>query len=892
MTLSILFAALTVFRVDPWSAVPFLPDADPAGGVVSDSLAFAAAKGEIEAVSFVVKSDEDVPQVDVVVSALAGDGGATIPADAADVASVKVWFRPGGRWMSTWRADQEHPAPINNLVLHDDSLVRVDWANKVNYLRVDYADGPAYVNVSQREQDPPFNDGLEPVRDAAKFVPFDLKANFRQQYLVTWKVPKDAKAGAYKGTVSLVSRPKDGAAQAVKTLAVALEVHPFALPRPRTHYDTSAPYFSYWMGMPTLGRFVQDCRRLDVAERKLRAILRNMADHNADLREFGELTVDSTDDYALRTLLIARQEGMPADVLLNGLAFENCKFVSNHGGVPLVAEEHPEDYAKVLAAFRERMKTRNAILDRHLGHHRCFYSNGDECSYRETQRCYGFWNIVHELGGLTWTDYGDPYRCAAFTDMNDVSNFCDYKTAWKWHGGGGRAVTYAGPFTGLENPDVWRRTKGLRYWYADFDGLDEYLLTDNNRWNDFIPRDRYCRFGIFYRTYDGLVSTLAWEAVREGLDDVRYCTLLRRQAERALASKDDATRRLGREAFVWQDAQDPELVLDLDAFRRETAKWIVRLTEKVGPLPEDPDGSLPPPATLPPDSRGQKVPTAADGAAAVFAYAEKASRSEWRDDLALEALGRLLKDGKTTCEDFVKATLRVAEIRLGLLDRGAALAALDAALARRDVVGADRGKLLLARVTALTTNVKCMEKFTDAQLAEATKAVLQALKQPGLSEKDRYEAIASTVRAHVSGGAVAQGEAFFEARLKDTKLDDNHQSDVYATLAEGWRLVREWKKALRDYAEAHRLRKSARDKNFLRRVLPGEAEAAEKAKDYVRASTCWQRLIPLYGGEEADYKKRAQRNVQRLQPLVSKTNRISADVMESDDAVDGISLDL
>ena len=142
------------------------------------------------------------------------------------------------------------------------------------------------------------------------------------------------------------------------------------------------------------------------------------------------------------------------------------------------------------------------------------------------------------------------------------------------------------------------------------------------------------------------------------------------------------------------------------------------------------------------------------------------------------------------------------------------------------------------------------------------------------------------------GGAVAQGEAFFEARLKDTKLDDDHQSDVYATLAEGWRLVREWKKALQDYAEAHRLRKSARDKNFLRRVLPGEAEAAEKAKDYVRASTCWQRLIPLYGGEEADYKKRAQRNVQRLQPLVSRTSKVSADVMESDDAVDGISLDL
>lgn len=894
MSLSVLLAALTVFRVDPWSTVPFLPDADPAGGVVADALSLMAARGEFEAASFVVKSDADVPNVDVVVSALAGANGATIPADAADVASVKVWFRPGGRWMSWWRGDQAHPAPINNLVLHDDGLIRVDWTNKVNYLRVDYADGVEYLDVTQREQDPPFNDGLEPVRDAAKFVPFDLKADFRQQYLVTWKVPKDAKAGVYKGTVALVSRPKGGAAKTVKTLGVTLGVYPFALPRPRTHYDTSAPYFSYWMGTPSLERLVKESRRLDTAERKMRTILRNMAEHNADLREFGELTVDSTDDYALRSLLIARQEGMPTDVLNNGAAVMGGNFIDNRSGPELVPEEHPEEYAKLLAEFRARMKTRNAILDKYLGHHRSFYNNSDECSYQTTQRGYGFWNIVHEFGGYTWTDYGNPYQCAAFTDINDIPNGCDHKTAWQWHGGGegGRVVTYAGPFTGLENPDVWRRTKGLRYWYADYDGLDEYLFMDNNRWNDFIQKDRYCRFGIIYRTVDGLVSTLAWEAVREGLDDVRYCTLLRRQAQRALASKDAATRRLGREAFVWQDAQDPELVLDLDAFRRETAKWIMRLTAKVGELPADPDGSLPPPATIPPDSRWQKIPTAADGAAALFAYAEKTSRDESRDDLALEALGRLLADAKTTRDDFVQATLLAAKIHVGLLDRAAALQVIDKAIARRDVTGTMRGRLLLARVRALTTNVKCMEKYTDAQLAEARKAVLQALKQSGLSGKDRYEAIAATVRAHVSGGAVEQGEQFLEERVKDTKLDDDDKSDIYATIAEGWRLAKEWKKALKAYDEAHRLHKSLKDKCFQRRVLPGEAQVAENAKDYVRASTCWQKLIPLYSDEETDYKKRAQGHVQRLQPLVSKANKISADVMEADDAVDGISLDL
>ena len=47
MNMLAILAALTVFRVDPWCNVPFLPDADPAGGVVTDAIDFAAAKGEM-----------------------------------------------------------------------------------------------------------------------------------------------------------------------------------------------------------------------------------------------------------------------------------------------------------------------------------------------------------------------------------------------------------------------------------------------------------------------------------------------------------------------------------------------------------------------------------------------------------------------------------------------------------------------------------------------------------------------------------------------------------------------------------------------------------------------------------------------------------------------------
>ena len=90
--------------------------------------------------------------------------------------------------------------------------------------------------------------------------------------------------------------------------------------------------------------------------------------------------------------------------------------------------------------------------------------------------------------------------------------------------------------------------------------------------------------------------------------EVRYFTLLRRRAEAALKSSDPATRKLGRDALVWQDGVEPEEVIDLNAFRRETVGWIEKLIAKVGQQPEDKDTELPPPAELPPDGRWQKVP--------------------------------------------------------------------------------------------------------------------------------------------------------------------------------------------------------------------------------------------------------------------------------------------
>jgi len=897
MNAFLILSALTVFQVDPWCNKPFLPSADPAGGiVVTNGISFAAAQGEFEAVSFVVRPDEDVAEVDVVASDLVGPGGAKIPAAAADVASVKVWFRPGGRWNTSWSGDLSHPVPINNLILHDDTLVKVDWEKKINYLRADYPDGLTYLNM-RGWRPTHFDHDLEPVKDAPKFVPFDLKKDFRQQYLVTWKVPKDAKGGDYAGTLSLVSRPKGAAEKTLKTFKLALEVYPFALPRPRTHYDTREPYVSYWMGAPSLGGLLSGGYRLDRAEKKLRAIYRNMAEHNAiNLSGVGTLGVDSTDDYALRTLLIARQEGLCADGLINGSAFDmGAAFVWNPGGKVRSPEKEPEDYKKSLDGFRSIIQRQNAILDKYLGHHRCYYQSLDECTSWINRASYGYWNIIHELGSRTWTDSGEVSMCGVFTDMNDAPADISPTLAWKWRASGAKSVTYSATFTGPENPDVWRRNKGIRFWYADFDGQHEYDFFDGgkNRWNDFIYYCRYCQFGIVYWTMDGLVSTLAWEAVRESLDDIRYFSLLRLRAEAALKSSDAATRKLGREALVWQDGIDPEYVVDLNAHRRETADWIKRLVAKAGPQPADVDTELPPPATLPPDSRWQKVPKPSAGAKAVFDYAEGMVSGN-RYDLALAALEGLLADEATSSPDCVRAAVRMAELHARLKERPAAVAVLDRALALDRLSKADLCKLNLKRGATLMAPMKFEEEFTAEQLAAARASIDKGLKSVKPSaddagEGDRADAIGQLMRGYLSARDWQKAVDYAEARAKDAGLSDPHRADLLVSLGEAYNGQKEWTKALGAFKRAHTANGSESGA-FLRRVLNPEAYAAEMAKEYELAVSCKMKTMKFYDPvDDVDKIKVIKNDVARLSKLSRKNLKTNESFEQDSDGE--ISLD-
>ena len=878
-TLALLFgAAFSIWWVDPYGLKPYLPDTPPEGGFVTNVLSCAAAKGEIETISFSVKPERDMKKVDFVPSDLTGPGGAVIPASCADFALVKCWYRAGERWNTSWCGHVGKPELINDLVIHDDDLIRViestNYTERTIKLRIDYPEGPAYVDMRKHGRSGRFAHELHPVRDPKKFVPFDLGKGRFQQYWFTWKVPADAKPGLYKGKLAV---KEDG--KPLADIPVEVEVYPFALPTARTHYDTSKPYILSMMGTPSMVGELANSKSLAVTEEKCRNVYKSLAEHNAHQPcGPGVFKADSTDDLSVRGLILMLQAGMKCDLLINGASCD-YGWAANPEAPFIPPEKDPELYGKVLGKYADMLDVQAAVLDRYLGHRNCYFCGVDECGTYMHRRTYGFFAELHKRGFHAWADSGVSEDISWSVEMNDAPAAARHTEAWNWHKGSCTCVSYAGTFTGPSCPDIWRRTKGLRYYYADFDGLNEYCFYYNrwNHWNDFTYRGNYTQMQIVYLTYDGLIPTLAWEGLREGMDDVRYLSLLRLRCEAAMKSADPKVRELGRDNIIWMDTQDPESVIDLFAFRREVARRISALVAVVGEEP--PEKPLRPIPELPPCTYG-KCPPDADKMA--FAK-ELEANNRW--DLAIPLLESVRTDEAQPIDTRVEAAQKEAELLAGMLRREEAIKVLDDTLSWPTVLTKARSHMLLQRVRTMMTDRVYEEEFTLAQLDAAAAAAKKALATAGASQKERFETVMKIVEAYRAGGQPKSAFDFAEERFKDMPLDKNAKCALFLQQAKACIDLKDWDTAAKSFRLAHG-EAPCND----RETMKLEGMVAENREDWKTAQKCYTEEIRTYSEEEEDLKAACANKVKRV---TQKINEMSKKTDVSFDEVDGgIDLDL
>lgn len=505
-----------VYSVPAMSETQYLPDAYPFDGTAGKGFGIISAQKEYEPGSVVLYATEDMGKLQFIVSDLKSKEGNVFPKSALDLKTVKVWYQNSNGWYSYFQDDTFKLCP--ELLLNDEDLIKVDTKEVANYARLTNKDGsftyrwltPPRAVDNRLEDSSGYQEGsflcMKPnFQDAATFKGATLNEGEFKQFFLTAHVT-DQKPGLYKGAIALTKNGKQ-----VGSIPVQLRVLPFALPKAKTFFDIEKDFLVFFCEYISFN-LIRSVNGNDqkLAERQLVAIMKNMVAHNENLPNHREL----------------HREDLMKEA---GLVFDEYVFT---GGMKLVP------FAEMKFDARRRMAS---LKKKYPNAKKIFSSWGDEYGLGilrgiipmvEVYKKHGYSfvsNSRHSYSGAgylvdlfwppVWPDssYSVPVNKLNFTTGNQAY--------FGW---------YATQHVGVENPAFIRRQYGLGAYRAGFSCHYNYAHHLNG-YND-IRGNTYKSMNFFYGDGKGVIDTLAWEAFREGMDDIRYATLLQQLARPHLTS--------------------------------------------------------------------------------------------------------------------------------------------------------------------------------------------------------------------------------------------------------------------------------------------------------------------------------------------------------------------
>jgi len=206
-------SSVQVYIIKPITSQKILPDTSPssfplAGKPTDNVIKVSACKGEYEPASLVLRSSvSSLEGVLLEPTDLKGSSG-MIGRNNIDIRTVKVWYQAGTAWYDI--RSNPNAVLVPELLLHDDSIIRVDTQTQSNYLKLSYPEGIKYQDISTRihsSERSVIHDIKEfPVRDSKAFLPVDIPAKSNKQFWITIFVPPDTIPGTYFGKIFIKSR--------------------------------------------------------------------------------------------------------------------------------------------------------------------------------------------------------------------------------------------------------------------------------------------------------------------------------------------------------------------------------------------------------------------------------------------------------------------------------------------------------------------------------------------------------------------------------------------------------------------------------------------------------------------------------------------------------------
>jgi len=466
----------------------------PAGP--ANDISITASGNQFEAASFIVTAQKDLSGININVANLYNVQGNSIPADAINVRTVKVWYQAA---VSDTCIQQLDYVLTPELLLKDDSLVKVDYTTKTNYLKVTINGVEQYIDISSPTATFPSN---AQVHDATSLQPFSLKANENKQIWLTVNVPSNTPSGDYFGNIT-IAVPSESPV----VMNFRVTVLPFDL--------ESAPieYAIYYTGIipPT----PKDGINSDWKTPDQYALeLQNMKDHGILYP-----TMSSRYDTTAGTdLSIRNQIGFPKDHIYL-FSIETGNPTSQTG----------------LAALKDAVIGWKKIVTNY-GYQDVYFYGMDEANNTVLQSERPAWQAVHSTGAKVFVAVSDNLNAVNIVgdllDVAVVAGSLNSTQAAQWHNNGKRVFSYANPQGGTEDSKIYRKNYGFALWNAGYDGAMDFPYQQNygNIWNDYDSLATHYRDQVFaYPTSNGVIDTVQWEGFRSGVDDTRYVATLTKQ---------------------------------------------------------------------------------------------------------------------------------------------------------------------------------------------------------------------------------------------------------------------------------------------------------------------------------------------------------------------------
>lgn len=566
---------LAHYAVPALSDVMRLPDACPEDGRAGAEVRILAARDEFEPASFVVFSPVARTGVTLSVSPLQGPSGAVFPAANLALKVVKVWYQNGNGWYSYFADPGLRLVP--ELLLNDESLIRVDESAKANYARIGGPGAGTYRWISPpRRIDSRFDEHsykefqtfrplAVPFADAPALLPVAFDAGRFKQFWLTADVRKDTAPGLYRGRIAMTAGGKT-----LGEIPLALRVLPFELPAPKAYSDPERDFLVTLYSCPNLNMLTAgNGGDRPLAEKQLLAMMKNLKAHNL----MHPMMSYQCGEALKRHLELMKEAGLKTRPIIGNTA----TFLGHTGPLGpdslLRAKQDAEGWKQFFMA--------------NLGHTDVFLQSGDEPGATWVALMRPAWKIYHENGLKIFTaGHEGMFMPGGYIyDMKPAAAFPEQaELAKPWNQVGHAYVGfYAGQHNGAENPSFVRRQHGLLGYLSGYNMVCNYEFAIGP-WND-LAYDLYKPMVLAYATRDGLVDTLAWEGFREGIDDIRYATRLLQLAQKAIDSGKLENVYAGRKVRQWFALLDGQGA-DLNAVRAEMVEQIMNLSALLGKEPQ------------------------------------------------------------------------------------------------------------------------------------------------------------------------------------------------------------------------------------------------------------------------------------------------------------------